>query len=446
MKRLFLIAVFVVVGLLLGRGVQFYLQNTRYAHYIITSYFDGLHSIVKDGYTDRQSYTIGEQQQVYMNADEASEEIVRLYDVLGNVVDSVSTVLAPQEPQANPSEAGFGYTPTFFYHVPALKSGLYLWENKIPFIVKSKAAPVVVLYPTNTINAYTISGGKSLYDIFSEQTHQVSFHRPTFPAVSFQVKPAMAWLVESAYQIKYIVDSDLEDSTVLSGAKVLVIIGHSEYWTRNARKTVDAFVAKGGHSAVLSGNTMWWQARYTPDGSGLICYKIQPDPIQNPLLKTINWYHEELQYPIVGSIGVDLRFGGYGRKRFESFGGFKIVNEKSPLLKGTNLRNGDVLRVPSKELDGTFLVKSPEEVVLDTAQLGFFKAELLGYEHAYLDDWGYGSFLIFQKTPTSGVVVNVASMDWCSPYGIGGDDAARIKIITKNILDGLLQDEDMFSK
>ena len=407
---------------------------------------EGLGSVVADGYTDRQSYHVGEQQFVYINGEDEGEATVRLYDVAGNVVDSVEANLVPQEPGGNPSEEGFGYKATFTYPVPALRSGLYLWENKIPFIIKDKSAPVVVLYPSNTINAYNITGGKSLYSIFSEQTHQVSFHRPTFPAVSFQVRAAMEWLAASPYQARYIVDYDLEDSTVLDGASVLVVIGHSEYWSRQARKTVDAFIAKGGDCAVLSGNTMWWQVRYTEDGSGLICYKTLPDPIPNPLLKTVNWYHDILQYPIYESIGVDLRFGGYGRKSPKSFGGYKIVEANSPVFKGTGLQNGEVLQVPSKELDGTFLIEGPNGLSLNKAELGFHRAELLGYEHAVLYDRGYGTFLIFQKTPASGVVVNVASMDWCSGYGMGGEDAEKIKTITKNILDGLLAERNLFSK
>ena len=446
MKRLLLIIACVVFALIWGRAIQYYLQNRLYAHYIVESYIQGWGSAAGNGYTDKQSYFVGERQVVYVDGEDEGRATLYLYDMLGNVVDSVTTHLMPQEPGDNPSENGFGYQPTFTYLVPELKSGLYLWENKIPFIVKSKVAPVVVLYPSNTVNAYNITGGKSLYSLFSEQTHQVSFHRPIFPAVSFQSKAAMEWLASSSYPTKFIVDYDLEDSTVLDGAKVLVVLGHSEYWSRNARKTVDAFIARGGHGAVLSGNTMWWQVRYTDDGAGLICYKTLPDPIPDPLLKTINWYHDILQYPIHESIGVDFRFGGYGRKTFKSFGGYKIINDRSPLFEGTGIQNGEILDVSSKELDGTYLLESPAGLSLNLSKLNFHKAELLGYEHAILFEMGKGSFLIFQKTPTSGVIVNTATMDWCSPYGMGGEDGEKLKQITKNMIDGLLYNKNLFSK
>jgi hypothetical protein len=445
LKRLLLISAIVVTTLLAGRGVQYYAENTLYARHIVASYMEARNSVVEDGYTDRQSYGVGDRQEVYINAEEEGKATVRLYNLLGQAVDSVHAVLVPQEPADNPSEEGFGYEATFIYNIPKLRSGLYLWEKKIPFVVKSEAAPVVVLYPTNTVNAYTVTGGKSLYSIFSEQTHRVSFQRPTFPAVSFQSIAAMEWLATSPYDIKYIVDQDLEDSSVLDGAKVLVMVGHNEYWTRKARKTVDAFVDGGGHCAVLSGNTMWWQIRYTDDGSGMICYKTLPDPIQDPLLKTVNWSEEVLQYPIYESIGVDFRFGGFGRKSLKSFGGYKIINSQSPLFEGTNLKSGDILQVPSKELDGTFLLHYPNGLALDTTKLNFYKAALLGYERTIEREMGYGTFLVFQKTPSSGVVVNVATTDWCSPYGMGGEDGDKIKKITTNIIDGLLHNKDMFS-
>ncbi len=52
---------------------------------------------------------------------------------------------------------------------------------------------------------------------------------------------------------------DLEDYSEIAGAKVVVIIGHSEYWTRRARENFDRYVLEGGNALVLSGNTMWWQ-------------------------------------------------------------------------------------------------------------------------------------------------------------------------------------------
>ncbi|MFT2010590.1 N,N-dimethylformamidase beta subunit family domain-containing protein [Pontibacter sp. 13R65] len=445
-KRLVLLFVAFLISVASWKVGSYYFENKLYFHYLLEAYLETRKSVVEDGYTDKTSYEVGEEQQVYINAKTAGKAQLRLYDINGKVLDSVQAVLQPQQKGPNPSEAGYGYQSTFVYKLAKLPSGLYLWEKKIPFVLRGEQAEVVVVYSSNTVNAYNISGGKSLYRIFSEKTHVVSFQRPMLPAISFFTIDGLKWLKNSPYKITYINDQDMERPGILAGAKVVLIIGHSEYWSRTARRQLDEFIDAGGNCMILSGNTMWWHVRYSEDGSKLICYKEKPDPIAVDGLKTTFWNNPVLEYPLTPSIGADFSRAGYGRKSNKSFGGYKIVEPNSPVFAGVNLKAGDVLQVSTKEYDGAPLLGQEPDLQLNKEELGFYKAELLGYDYAVDAKPGFATFILFQKTPSSGVVLNTATTDWCGPHGMGGPDSVSIRKITDNVLKGMLQNKNLFSE
>ena len=162
--------------------------------------------------------------------------------------------------------------------------------------------------PSNTQNAYNCSGGRNIYGCGTPSGSTVpanfSFLRPQ-PLVTIRTRtgqtvlrdpgsrsiPFYWWYEQTIPQPNQtygaLADSDLQDYSSLAGAELLIIPGHSEYWTRQARQNVDAFVAAGGNVAILSGNTMWWQVRYADNGDTLVGYRSTADPIANPLLETI---------------------------------------------------------------------------------------------------------------------------------------------------------------
>lgn len=447
MKKTVILIILVVLFFFGFKGWQYYNENDQYAQYVLKSYWQTLELSVDNGYSDKTSYNIGEVQKVFIDAKNTEKRILKLYDINYNVVDSLQAQVHPQHKGENPSENGYGYQETFNYKIPALKSGLYLWEKCIPFIIKgAQEEEIVVLYPTNTINAYNISGGKSLYSLFSEKTHIVSFRRPTFPAVSFQVKDGMEFLnTLKNLPLRYIADQDMENYEAIEKAKLLIVVGHSEYWTRNARENFDRFVDSGGNALILSGNTMWWQVRYRNDGEQMICYKEMEDPIDDEKLSTTFWTNAILDYPVIPSIGVDFPNGGFGRKYEDSFQGLKIIASASPIFEEIAIEPGQIISIPTKEYDGTLVKTGKNEPLLDTANLPFYEAELLAYDYAYSEDKGLGTFMIFQKSNSSGTVINTATMDWCSGYGLGGRDSTIIQQITINMIEGLWKDRNLFS-
>jgi hypothetical protein len=54
--------------------------------------------------------------------------------------------------------------------------------------------------------------------------------------------------------------------------------------------------------------------------------------------------------------------------------------------------------------------------------------------------------MIFQKKSTSGKIINTATTNWCAKSGIGGKDGAKIKIITRNMIEMLLNGDNIFSQ
>ncbi len=404
-------------------------------------------NIILDGYVSNMSVQVGDSLTVYLNAGEKNDSYtLRLYNLKGDVVAKFTTAVFPQERSKNePWKNGFGYKPTLKIKVPNLKSGVYAWANQIPFVIRATKPKIIIVYSSNTENAYCNAGGKSLYAFNSTDKKPatfVSFLRPiNLPKHS---EAFLKWFCKLGYQdVGYITDADLDNYATIHNASLLLIIGHSEYWSRQARINFDRFINDGKDALVLSGNTMWWQVRYN-NSHQLVCYKYEQDPEPSSHLKTITWDSPILEYPIISSIGVDFPRAGYGQKQDKGWDGYKIVNPQSPLLKGVRVRKGDIISLPTDEYDGTpikqFTKKHSPEA--DHKLLGFEKIEIIGYDSTFREKDGLATWIVFKKNKKSGIVINTASTDWCSQRGM---NMAEIKKITKTMIQLLIKKENVFS-
>jgi hypothetical protein len=415
-------------------------------------------SAVIAGYTDKTSYFPGDEIEVFLHASSRIDCGLRFYSAKGSPVFSSNVSLLEQTVQGDePWKNGFKYLLTAKIKLPqTLASGIYSIENRISFIVKSsQPADLTVVYPINTINAYCSSGGKSLYGFNSTDnvaSVQVSFLQPIeSPVEQGECIECLKWFpFLSNLKINYITDVDLVNYSSFQQSKVLVIIGHSEYWPRLARTHFDQFVNEGKHAIILSGNTMWWHARYTAAKDALICHRdAVKDPEPDPLMKTILWSDPMLQYPIINSIGADFAHGGYGLQVDNGWDGYKIVNPLSPLLEGTSLKRGDVVALPTGEYDGSLVKEFDRDgfPILNNDLLKFEKLELIGFDRGTRGGKEtIPTFIVFQRTKTSGVIVNAGSNSWCSMVGIGSvDQGDKIKIITRNAIYKLVAGENVFS-
>lgn len=437
-------------------------SNTFLGQYGVTSIGDKLYPELDVNtsifsYTDKTSYFPGDSVSIYMTAPMNPSRTIKLLDANKNVVASVQAATFIQKiNNKTPWVDGLGFEKTATIILPVdLKSGIYKIEGRYPttIVVKSKDAyDITIIYPSNTDNAYCYAGGKSLYgpDMNNRST-VASFARYPYGPTDF-TSPFFEWINKQSYNINCIADIDADDDIHFQNAKIVMIVGHSEYWTRKARENVDKFVATGKNLLVLSGNTMWWQVRYNLDKNLMICYKGDlSDPLIGTAYDTDVWFKNKLNYPITSSIGADFLNGGYANKLPNYWDYYKITSETSPLFEGTGLKNGEMLFIPTYEADGAPLIKvilpgSNEIPVIDNSKLNFYKTELLGYNFTIDGNSpGVATFIVFKKHPNSGTVVNVASEEWCSKVGFGGKDAAKIIKITKNMIDKSLSDTSLFS-
>ncbi len=81
---------------------------------------------------------------------------------------------------------------------------------------------------------------------------------------------AQAWLTAEGYPFECITDGELDQEPGLLGRfAVLMICGHSEYWTSAMREGVESYLQGGGRVLCLSGNTLYWRVSSGGDGRTL---------------------------------------------------------------------------------------------------------------------------------------------------------------------------------
>ena len=231
---------------------------------------------IEHGYSSSISFNPKDSVSVMLQPFEAAKnQSIKLFDINENVVDEVTSDLFMQDrfDTNNFWKNGYNYKETFKYGITdQLKSGIYYFENTSPFIVKRKSfsekKKILVIYPSNTDNTYNRSGGKSSYTIPKGDT--LSFNRPV--ELQHYIKYFLKWIANQNFEVDYIADIDLDNYDNIKGYKTIIIPGHNEYWTRKARRNFDKYIDLGGNAVILSGNTMWWQVRYTEDFSKMICF------------------------------------------------------------------------------------------------------------------------------------------------------------------------------
>jgi hypothetical protein len=341
-------------------------------------------------------------------------------------------------------------------------SGLYAAEvspsadpeqDRVFFVVRAadpgSSASVVVAVPFPTFHAYAYFGGTPgasvYYNEQPERARRVSLHRPSPVAMDWE-EPILQWLAGSGYEIEYCSSYDLHDGrALLARYRMLVCIGHDEYWSAGMRDTVEAWVASGGNVAFLTGNTCWWQFRLEDDGATFVCYR---DAVEDPLtgqqdhLVTVEWGSAPLRRPENQLLGVSFRRGAGCWNNLDVMAdtGWTVRFAEHWVFAGTGLAEGAQFGrgTVGYETDAAELVEvqgvprvtgrdgTPADfVVLATADLGSWR------------EFGQGgaATMGLWRSPGGGTVFNAATTGW----GAGLHPAADpvVERITRNVLDRL---------
>lgn len=238
-----------------------------------------------------------------------------------------------------------------------------------------REAKILLQLCTNTYNAYNTWGGSSLYTGPKGPGRRVSFERPYAgfaPGDRFTSlysgwrkweQPFVAWAERDGYHLDYAANSDLEfHPELLEGYRLVLSVGHDEYWSAPMRDHLEAFIAAGGNVAFFSGNTCFWQVRSEDHGQALVSWKADFD--KDPVYKTDDhrfltgmWSNRLVRRPENQLTGVSFTYGGY--HRFFEFGGdgaYTIHRPDHWAFAGTGLRRGERLGAKDKivgyECDG----------------------------------------------------------------------------------------------
>jgi hypothetical protein len=377
-------------------------------------------------------------------------------------------------------------------------------------------APILLVLSTTTYHAYNDWGGPSLYTGGT----RVSFERPmargflskpepagrmmeTVPdreAMGYRSwarplglsdwsgasgwwnweRPFTRWAEANGYRIDVAVSWDLErHPEVLDGHRVFVCVGHDEYWSWGMRDALDAFVARGGNAAILSGNTCCWQVRFEDEHRAMTSYKYRAD--EDPVLGTPDvhllsgsWADRRIGRPETSTFGLTFTRGGYSRYGLavpESPAAYVVHRSDHWAFEGTGLEAGQEFgradAIVAYECDGCALRTDPHGFPVPTHADGAPKGlEVLATAPAHLwaqheqptryaNDPGdleqaavavFGSdrpehlaeladgravFAVFSR-PGGGTVVNAGVIDWA----LGLEDPV-VGRITRNVLDRL---------
>lgn len=175
----------------------------------------------------------------------------------------------------------------------------------------------------------------------------------------------LVWAERSGYEIDIITQTDLHfRPEILSNYACLIFVGHDEYWTKEMRDAVDAYVEAGGNAARFAGNFLW-QIRLDEDGRTQTCYKYaaaSEDPVagtpDEPLL-TGAWEDHRVGRPGASTFGVNALRGMYvswGGFAPNGARGFTVYRPRHWAFENCGIRFGDLLGAESDvfayEVDG----------------------------------------------------------------------------------------------
>jgi hypothetical protein len=315
-------------------------------------------------------------------------------------------------------------------------------------------APILYKIPLLTYHAYNDSGRWCLYNSPEPGTVPpgVGLHRPgggtgavpydvtnpdpfdPTPRQTFAHWDArfVGWMERAGYRVDYCTDVDLHryGADLLAPYRLLVSVGHDEYWSDRMRSALDGFVAAGGNAAFFSGNTCWWRVVFQ-------------DPVT---FSRVGFWHE-VGEPENTTVGVSFRNGGERDRNDHPVPvGYCVQHADHWMYAGTGLRDGDVFgaapgeyligyECDGAEFDRTDLAAG-RPVVATGADGTPADFTILAVGDTRPSGWGFGNGAatmgLFRR---GGTVFNAATTDWARV--LTGGTAPAVERITRNVLDRL---------
>ncbi|MES2317971.1 MAG: N,N-dimethylformamidase beta subunit family domain-containing protein [Pseudomonadota bacterium] len=342
------------------------------------------------------------------------------------------------------------------------------------FVVRGKAAGKLLFkIALATYNAYNHAGGGCFY-ANPPRSHtppgaRLSFRRPgcgiggpvfgapdhydaSSPRQSFAHWDAhfIGWLYRQGYAPEFCTDLDIHaDPDLCRRYRLLLSVGHDEYWSTPMRDSVEDFIARGGNAAFFSANLCWWRIHLAPDGAAMVCHQGGPDGALD------HWWPER---PEDALGGVSYRHGGGWWDGPRENAGFVVQDPGHWVFAGTGLQRGESFGAATSpplagyECDGVPLASFDHATGLATLasdagrcgtpdQLRLLAACPLDARwqerparEAHAATCIHAAAMgIFTR---GGTVFSAGTTDWAQVLGSGQE--GRVDTITRNVIDGLL--------
>lgn len=429
-----------------------------------------------EGYADAVSVAAGESIALHVSTDagrfdlEVYREGTRPLLLAGDGPIPCDLHPAPDEAYAE----GCGWPVAYRLHVPAdWPSGAYRARLSVPggagvearetgtsvfFVVRAprpgRASPILLQFCTNTYAAYNNWGGHSLYAYNSRgrlRAHRVSFDRPGLGydddcAVTTWELPFVQWAEANGFPLEYATNYDLEARPeILDAYRLVLSVGHDEYWSAPMRDQLESFVGSGGNVAFFSGNSVCWQVRFEKGGRAMRCHKeaVDEDPEYLPgrhHLLTTRWSDPRVGRPENYLTGVGWNQGGYHRSHgmhTEGSGAYTVRRAEHWVFEGTGLRDGDDFgggaTIVGYETDGCLYKAGPDGRPRPTGADGTprdFSILAQAPASLYAGHAGTATMGLYTR---GGTVFTAGTTDWS--HGLAADPSVRR--ITHNVLERL---------
>jgi hypothetical protein len=219
---------------------------------------------------------------------------------------------------------------------------------------------------------------------------------------------ALAWLEREGIAYDCCTDLDLHDGSIdVSTYRAIASFGHHEYWSREMRERVEAFLAQGGNVAFFGANTCWFEIDYDA---------------QRKAIRRAGRWNDNPEWRMTG---VSYAFGGGKWVGERPATGFTVTRADHWIFEGTALRAGDTFGVRDHligyECDGA--PAESDARVLATASI----------QHWPRDDAGISQTARADMTlrEAGGMVFSASTVDWARVLERGDPAVAQI---TRNVL------------
>lgn len=311
-----------------------------------------------------------------------------------------------------------------------LKSGIYLINDTIPFVLKddNQAVEIIVVFPYVNNLIKTKWKGNT---VGSETYTYTNLYRSNFvDALTSEMKPFFNEL-SNKYSVKYISDVDLNNSGSLGGSKMLIFYGDLLYATSAMKNNVLGFINSGGHVLLASTyffNNVIWMDDF--DSSVIVLNKkAKESGVISKDRFGVSLWEVEHKY-IYDYIGFSYAKGGFPLKN----SGYEVVWDNSPLFKNLSMEKVPVNGYNFMGLDGEYVNNKFEFNLLENITVvthASIPSEING-------NVGMTGIFEVQLNERSGKILSLGTSQWFTDWNYGKSEDVRD--ITRDAISYLLND------